>query len=361
MPIRFTEAQWQARSRDAELWWQGRLDRPLVPLWVHRPDPNRPPPAHPHSHWTCSYGPGVTADQVADVWAAHLGSFDFLADAFPYVFMNFGPGVVAAFLGCEGTFDGSTVWFHPRTERPLADLELRLDWEHPWLRRIGELTQAATARWGGRVVASHSDLGGNLDLLSSFRPGEQLLLDLYDCPEQVDRVLWLAHEAWWACYDHYSGLMQPRSGTTSWAGIYSPKRTYMLQCDFCYMISPGMFDRFVKPELAASAARLDHAFYHLDGVGQLPHLDSLLEIPELHGVQWVPGAGQKPVHEWPEVFAKILKAGKLAQYIGGDLKGFRRLVDTLGTAKGMVLGTQVIRPDQVDEAAQILGDLGVPL
>lgn len=360
MAIRFTESQWQARQRDAEQWWQGALDRPLIPLWVYRPEPNRAP-ARPYSHWTCGYGPEVSAEQVVDAWDAHLSSFEFLADAFPYVFPNFGPGVVAAFLGCESDFDGSTVWFHPRVHRGLAELQLQLDPDHPWRRRIADLTRAATARWQGQAVVGYTDMGGNLDLLSSFRPGEELLLDLYDCPDQVDRVLWQAHEAWWTCYNDVSRVMQPRSGTTSWAGIYSPQRTYMLQCDFCYMISPAMFDRFVRPELAASCARLDHAFYHLDGVGQLPHLDSLLAIPELHGVQWVPGAGQKPVHEWPEVFSRILAAGKLAQFIGGDLAGFRRLVDRIGTAKGFVLSTQVVRPDQLDEAARILAELGVPL
>ena len=61
-----------------------------------------------------------------------------------------------------------------------------------------------------------------------------------------------------------------------------------------------MFDES-KPELAASCRRLKNAFYHLDGLGQLPHLKSLLSIPELKGIQWVPGDGQPDVTEWPAV------------------------------------------------------------
>ena len=115
----------------------------------------------------------------------------------------------------------------------------------------------------------------------------------------------------------------------------------MLQCDFAYMLGPRMFDEFVKPELAASCRRLDHAFYHLDGIGQLAHLDSLLSIPELKGVQWVPGAGQPDVTNWPEVYRKIRKAGKLVQvFVGQSESGFR-LLDTLvkqvGSAEGLVL------------------------
>ena len=57
---------------------------------------------------------------------------------------------------------------------------------------------------------------------------------------------------------------------------------------------PEMFERFVLPDLAACCDRLDHAFYHLDGKGELPHLDLLLSIDGLRGIQWIPGAGQPP-------------------------------------------------------------------
>ena len=59
----------------------------------------------------------------------------------------------------------------------------------------------------------------------------------------------------------------------------------------------------------------------LDGAGQLPHLDSLLSIEELKGIQWVPGDGAKPCTEWPEVYRKIRDTGKRIQ-IYGDLHGF---------------------------------------
>ncbi len=84
----------------------------------------------------------------------------------------------------------------------------------------------------------------------------------------------------------------------------------MLQCDFCYMIGPDMFDEFVKPELQATADKLVNAFYHLDGQGQLAHLDSLLEIDSIKGIQWVPGVGAPDPAHWPEVYEKITAAGK---------------------------------------------------
>ena len=65
----------------------------------------------------------------------------------------------------------------------------------------------------------------------------------------------------------------------------------MLQRDFAYMIGPDTFDEFIVPELTASSGRLQRPFYHLDGKGELVHLDRILAIPGPAGVQWIPGDG----------------------------------------------------------------------
>ena len=51
----------------------------------------------------------------------------------------------------------------------------------------------------------------------------------------------------------------------------------------------------------------------MDGKGQLPHLDMLLAIEKLRGIQWIPGAGQPEAADWPDVLDKIRKSGKLCQ------------------------------------------------
>jgi len=122
-------------------------------------------------------------------------------------------------------------------------------------------------------------------------------------------------------------------GYSYWTPIFSEKPYGMLQSDFCYMIGPEMFDTFIKPELVASFRQLPHAFYHLDGVGQLPHLDSLLAIPELKGIQWVQGEGKGSPLEWLDVYRRILDAGKLLQITYGTLQQKLAAVETLAREK----------------------------
>ena len=78
------------------------------------------------------------------------------------------------------------------------------------------------------------------------------------------------------------------------------------------MISPDMFKEFILPELMEEIEWLDgKTIFHLDGPGALKHLDMLLEIPKLAGIQWVYGAGQPTAAYWVPVLKKIQAAGKL--------------------------------------------------
>lgn len=93
-------------------------------------------------------------------------------------------------------------------------------------------------------------------------------------------------------------------------GIYHPQGWYVTSCDFMGMISEEMYDEFVEPELREEIRFLKHSIFHLDGPGALRHLDRLLRIPDLDGIQWVYGAGQPTAAHWIPVLKKIQEAGK---------------------------------------------------
>jgi len=87
----------------------------------------------------------------------------------------------------------------------------------------------------------------------------------------------------------------------------------MLQSDFSYMLSPRMFQRFVLPDLVTLCDHLDYGFYHLDGKGEIAHLEQLLAIRRLRGIQWQPGDGQPLADGWLPLLKRIRDGGKLCQ------------------------------------------------
>ena len=341
MSIAFDNDRWAKVRHDYALWWEGKLKRPLIHVMQGGRTPDRPKPDLPYLHFTSHYDLSVKPEAIVDVWDYQLSTQEWLGDGFPSIWPNFGPGVVAAFMGADIVNTPHSSWFRPKAEHPIASTSLAYQPGNAWLERVKALCRLSMERWQGQVQVGMTDLGGNLDIVSTFRPNESLLYDLYDSPAEVERLTWEGHNLWWRYFNEITSVLQPvNPGYTTWTPIYSAQPYYMLQCDFCYMIGPEMFDRFVKPELQASCRKLANAFYHLDGVGQLPHLDSLLTIPELRGVQWIPGDGKPDWRHWPEVYRKIRRAGKLVQLFGPPAV-LDAVVEQVGSGEGIILITTV--------------------
>lgn len=352
----WTVDHWQAIRQTTNRWWAGELDRPLLPIKLIKPS-NQPAPA-PKPFGRGLFGDiNISVDQMVDQLAWQLNQQHYMTDAFPWVNMACsGAGVLAAMTGATlhpESYDD--IWFRADPIKPINELHITLDEDNFWLKRLIAIGKQVHERWQGRVLVSTPDLGGVMDILSSFRPAEALLYDLYDEPDEVLRVIGEVETAWLRFFDLFNEQLSPMNpGYTSWCGIYSDVPYYIMQCDFCYMISTEMFDQFVKPSLIRTSEHLSRSFYHLDGKGQLPHLDSLLQIPTINGVQWIPGDGAKPVDQWPEVYEKILASGKCAQ-IMGDPSQLVSIMAQTQRCKGMTTGHwQTTDRAQAEHYLQIL-------
>ena len=358
--IDFSPQRWERVKEAYRRWWADELDRPIVAVVLTGRDPGRPQPKAPLlCQATCADLSIPVADLVDRIdW--ELSRYVYLGDAFPCFNMDcFGPGVMSAFVGARLDTSTGGVWFLPQRDAPIADVHLSYDPHNVWFCRVKDIYREMMRRWQGQVLVTMPDLGGNLDILAAFRPGEQLQLDLYDHPDEVKRLLWEAHELWHRYYGEIAEVMLPHNpGYTAWCGIYSERPYYMLQCDASYMISADMFAEFVAPELAATTRRLGRAFYHLDGIGQLRHLDHVLGIPGLNGVQWIPGAGQPGVVHWPQVYQRIIGAGKKAQAVGGSFDSLDAIIAQTG-APGRLQGGVWLPLDQQASARARLRRYGI--
>ncbi len=328
MDIVFTPDDWDRIRQAFTAWWDHRLDRPLV-LPHNVPRPGREGlPGYQHFH--TSYPLDMPAERIVEIQRSHLAARQYVGDSFPTVFVNFGAGVLAEALGCRLHPTERTVWFEPAPGTTVETLEVRFNPETPWWRRLRELTAAFVEGLGETVQISHTDLGGNLDILASLVGTEQLLVDTLERPEAVERAVGAITATWLEAYRLLERIIRPICpGTVPWAPTWAPGRGYMLQSDFAYMISPEMFARFVMPDLRACCEYLDYGFYHLDGVGQIPHLDQLLSIERLRGIQWVPGDGKPPPDGWIELLGRIKQAGRLQQLFV-SAEGARHICRELG-------------------------------
>ncbi|MDD5349058.1 MAG: hypothetical protein PHQ12_02485 [Chthoniobacteraceae bacterium] len=260
---------------------------------------------------------GEWAEQLACVerW---LESTLFLGEAIPYFAPDFGPDQFAAFLGAPLHFSETnpeTNWVEPILES-LEGFNPAINGGSVVWNGILEYARTVAEHARGRYLVGVCDFHSNMDAISALRSPQNLCMDLLDCPGEVARVSAALKDLYCPVYAALYGAsgFNSQTGTIGWAPFWAPGRFAVVQADFSCMIGSGDFRRHVLPGIQREAASLDRSMYHLDGPDALRHLDDVLGLPEIDILQWVPGAGQKPMWQWTGVLKRGLAAGK-ALYI----------------------------------------------
>lgn len=316
------KTNWEQTKKDIAAWWRMESTKPLLSITV----PAEPDTPSRWTGWNLAHKPVSFEENIRDFEHAY-SNYKYPFHAYPQMNINLGPGILAGFLGGEVTIRPETVWFHK--EPPLQlDQDITLDTRCWWYRLVRDMTAMAAERGKGKFITAMTDLGGTMDILSSLRGAEQLLFDMAENPARVREWCVQITDAWLATFRDLQSTIAPhQEGCGGWMGLWAPGTWFPIQCDFANMISPAMFESHVAPDLQRVARELDFTIYHWETPGQFQHLDCLLSIPEIDGIQWNPGPQLEPPDssKWHPIFQKIQAAGKLLVLHGPRLDG----LDTL--------------------------------
>jgi 5-methyltetrahydrofolate--homocysteine methyltransferase len=222
--------------------------------------------------------------------------------------------ITAAYLGATYHLisGGNTAWADPVIDDWETRPQITFDPDNAWWQLSKRLLDAAGRRAAGRYAIGLPDLNGPSEILALLRGTEELALDMIDHPDAIITAQEEVDEAWMRCFEAATGVVhQWIGGYAFWMGIWSDRPAIDLQSDVSCLISPRMFERFFMPSLERQTEAIDRTIYHLDGPGAIRHLDLLLALPELDGIQWVPGAGAAPMSAWLPLLRRIQAHGKL--------------------------------------------------
>ncbi len=245
----------------------------------------------------------------------YINSVEFLGEGYPLFCPNLGPDFMGAVCGCELEFSETTSWAEPCIENYENFAPIKFDENNFWWKKICEITNAALNDAKGDYLVGITDIHAGADCLVSLRGPQESAFDIYDEPESFKRIVWEAFPVYKEIVTYLNNMISAKQQASSnWMGIIHPTELwYPTSCDFSCMISGDNFDEFIMPELIAEIDWLPNSIYHLDGVDALRHLDTLLKIEKLKGIQWVYGAGQPSAKHWIDVLKKIQQAGKCIQ------------------------------------------------
>lgn len=309
---RFKPDMEECKERLKAWWNHEQADRPIIGWYLPRPD--RPLTGY-FDHWHMARQWDDMEGFLRD-FERKASNLEFGGEILPNMFVNYGPGIMASVFGCPAYFQSDTVWFEQVT--PIQEIVPKLEAVHlnqnnEWYARLCRVTEIAAKYAKKDFSVSLTDLGGILDILSSFLTPKGLILALKQHPNIVDTCRAIILDKWMKVYDDLQKIIERYGeGCNSWLNVWCPKRWYPIQSDFAYMLSPKWFRRFVLPDIIYQAQHFDHSIYHLDGPNQFPYLEDLLQIPELDGIQFVPGSHEKPNGDpkWWPYYHKILDRRK---------------------------------------------------
>jgi 5-methyltetrahydrofolate--homocysteine methyltransferase len=285
-------------------WAHEIIDRPCTVIWAKK-EQNAP--------WAPYISDiGGDFEQTLNQFEKFLNSHLFMGEAMAGIRPSFGPDQVAGFLGAPINYSqqNQTSW----SEKIVQDWEsfdVSVDENSPCWKRMHEYHMAAEQFCKGKCLLYNIDMHVNIDGLEALRGAQNLMFDLIDKPQAVKKALGQMRQSFVEIYNGFHKYAKKDElGTTGLLHMYSRGKFNPIQADFICLLSPDMFREFVLPEIEFEAQFLDNCCFHLDGADSLKHLDDILAIEQIDAIQWIPGAGNKPQLEWPELLHKIQSANK---------------------------------------------------
>jgi len=293
-----------------EGFFQGEIvDRPLVSMTVVRdgaPEAEAEP-AYPslEERW-------LDVDNRAERLDRDIGRYAFIGDALPICWPNMGPEIFSACCGCGYEYGQDTTWSIPAIEDWARDGDkVHFNPEHPLWKATMRFAERLIELSRGRYIVGLTDFHPGGDHLTALRDPANLAMDLFDNPDRVKALVTQSYPEYFSAYDQMRDLVANAGHpATSWLPAASFHKFYIPSCDFSALISSEQFEEFFMPGIHEECRFYDRSIYHMDGPGEIRHLDLILDIPKLHAIQWVCGAGHEELCQWIPLLKKMRAGGK---------------------------------------------------
>ncbi|MBS3787125.1 hypothetical protein KGY79_02880 [Candidatus Bipolaricaulota bacterium] len=342
---------WPQARRRMEAWWRGRIiDRPPIMITAPRDksfeEQHEETEVSPEDYFT---KPEIVLTRMKK----RIKNTYWAGEAFPV--MRPVPGkivaILASYLGSPRKYPNKeTTWSEPIIESwEEWDMEqLSFNSKNELWKISRKLLKKGSKDAKNKYYIGIPDLNGPSEIVSRLRGTDRFLKDVIRNPNYIKKAIRRVNYTWFRYWQACHGIVhQYVGGYVFWMGIWSDTPATDLQSDVSCMISPKSFKKIVLPAIKKQIRWIPRTIYHLDGPDAIKHLDSLLSIDELDGIQWVPGAGASPASSWISLLKKIQEAGKLV-YISAKKGEVGKLLSQLNP-KGLLIKTECDSPKEADD------------
>lgn len=284
----------------------------------------------------------------------------FGGDSYPYYLPDLGYDPATAMMGLETVANDVSSWAVHQDKPLSAFTEFSFD----------ETNEAYQTLLGAvRFYVEDARSGDDIDYIVGMIPfntlydgvasligPERLCLEMVDHPEEVHRVAQEHFRLFCRVYSVFEELtLRYQKGSTNWLGVYSDVPWYYISDDFIVMLSSELFDEFIVETLEPTVRFHPRTLFHLDGENAVRHLDALLQIRDLTGVQVQATPFRQSAEFWTPYLQKIQSAGKTAWIEARHSDDLRYLVQHL-EPEGLFIKTYADTQTEAREMERFVRD-----
>jgi len=194
-----------------------------------------------------------------------------------------------------GKITGDDVFVEPLSLEKNSYPALKFDLENYYWNYLQEITARAVKCSENKyfVQPAYGTYSG--DTLGILIGSVKLLTYIKDNPQWVKDSLTKIADAIIKLYEKLFQIVSSNGpdGHVNYIGCWSGERNIAVDCDIGSMISEETYKDIFLPSIMKIMNIVKYRIYHLDGTKQLRLLDILLDIKEIHAIQWAPGVEKK--------------------------------------------------------------------
>jgi hypothetical protein len=193
-----------------------------------------------------------------------------------------------------------------------TDLDkLSLSKDNPWRRKYLEFVAALRDHFKDRVPVGQPILRGVSDMIASMRGASQMVLDLYDHPEDFERLARICTNLLVDLVEEQQTVTGPFQGgyEIEQLSLWAPDRVIRIQEDASALFSPGLYVKYLREDDRRQASVFPYSAIHLHS-SSLFLLQQILEIDSLNCIQINKDIGGAEVERMIPFFRMVQDRGR---------------------------------------------------
>ena len=193
-----------------------------------------------------------------------------------------------------------------------ADLDaLNLSSDNPWRRKYLEFVATLNDRFRDRCPVGQPILRGVSDMIAALRGSSQMIFDLYDQPEQFQRLAGRCTDLLIALIAEQQGITGPfaEGYEVEQLALWAPGKIIRMQEDGSAFFSPSLYVQHLQGEDERQASAFPYNVIHLHS-SSLFLLDDILNVESLKCIQINKDVGGLEVGKMLPFFKQVQKHGK---------------------------------------------------